>query len=797
VTGLIGSGLVLQNNGGDDLSVATNGDFKFSANITSGDGYSVTVQAQPGSPSQDCLVVGSSGTVTDHEISSVNISCSTYQVGVTVTGLVSGETLTLQNNGGDDLLITGNGGPFVFNTLIHDFLPYDVTVSSQPVTSTQQCMVVNGAGTIPSTDVLDIVIVCPNVEALYPDNGANWNDYVNNNGGNGFAADDTPCNGVGNSYNDCLHGGEMRAVVLEGVSSCANVSADDDLDALNWHCDDSTGTARVISTSLTSTAALSSLIDFSSTQWKENAVNIYQFGVPVAKTPTGKWWTNSLSVANAGGSLDSESVIYLVTANPASDYTIDANKVGLVIQPGLSISGDGSDDVVYAKGPAYLWIEGAIDAGGNANGVFWENVTSSVMKDVHVRDSAFANNITLFNSSNNALKSIRVSGAISHGLYLENSHYNTVVDVLAADNQNAGIYITGSNNNRFLGSTTVNNDNGGNADGSGILMSGSTDNTFVNVTVANNKLSGLTLNMSGNNVMQNVVATNNYTSLLLLDNASNNTAANIVAVNNSRRGMLLRDVNNNYFTGLLKVGNNASSDCAVQGTNIAPGLVDISCSDSGANGSITYTGQQSDALLKTGVSIANSVVGKVVIDDNANQSDLNGGAMYTGITDWWSFENKFRVWALDGDPFPSLTHKGPLPLCENYVAFDETDCLSNGGTWRPDARIWDWSLAQDDDGDNGDAVLMGVLYLPQGDNVITHEWSNATSSTFLRNAVEVIGDGVGNDDGLCNSNETCLHTSNIGAYQGHGKLVPAGTFVDSGSGGVTGVRLLQYEINGY
>ena len=36
--------------------------------------------------------------------------------------------------------------------------------------------------------------------------------------------------------------------------------------------------------------------------------------------------------------------------------------------------------------------------------------------------------------------------------------------------------------------------------------------------------------------------------------------------------------------------------------------------------------------------------------------------------------------------------------------------------------------------------------------------------TVLRNAIEIIGDGIGDDDGLCGTNESCIYTPNIGAY---------------------------------
>ena len=66
-------------------------------------------------------------------------------------------------------------------------------------------------------------------------------------------------------------------------------------------------------------------------------------------------------------------------------------------------------------------------------------------------------------------------------------------------------------------------------------------------------------------------------------------------------------------------------------------------------------------------------------------------------------------------------------------------------------------------------------------------------TTFLRNAVEIPGDGVGNDNALCESGETCLYTPNIGSYQGHGNVVSAGNFT---SGTLTGITLMKYATNG-
>src|SRR5262245_18586607 len=56
VAGLVGSGLVLQNNGAGDLPVAADGGFTFATRVATGTAYSVAVLSQPTSPSQNCIV---------------------------------------------------------------------------------------------------------------------------------------------------------------------------------------------------------------------------------------------------------------------------------------------------------------------------------------------------------------------------------------------------------------------------------------------------------------------------------------------------------------------------------------------------------------------------------------------------------------------------------------------------------------------------------------------------------------------------------------------------------------------
>jgi 6-phosphogluconolactonase len=165
VSGLSGSGLVLLDNGGDDLTIKSNGSFMFATKIGSGAVYRVTVKAQPTSPSQNCEVGNGSGTVGSGAVSTVTISCKTlgYTVGGSVSGL-KGSGLVLGNNGADFLPIT-SGDTFVFATPVATGGAYSVSVVTQPSNPVQNCLVMNGskAGTVSAANVTTVAVVCANV----------------------------------------------------------------------------------------------------------------------------------------------------------------------------------------------------------------------------------------------------------------------------------------------------------------------------------------------------------------------------------------------------------------------------------------------------------------------------------------------------------------------------------------------------------------------------------------------------------------------------------------------------------
>lgn len=165
VAGLAGSGLVLRNNGADDLAVADNGAFSFATRLAGGAAYAVTVATQPSG--QQCSVAAGSGTVADADVTSVAVSCvdtappppppQSYTVGGSISGLV-GAGMVLQNNGGDSITVAAESTRFTFPAPVVSGGAYDVRVAVQPLDN--DCTVAQGAGTVGAGNVTNVQISC-------------------------------------------------------------------------------------------------------------------------------------------------------------------------------------------------------------------------------------------------------------------------------------------------------------------------------------------------------------------------------------------------------------------------------------------------------------------------------------------------------------------------------------------------------------------------------------------------------------------------------------------------------------
>lgn len=154
VTGLAGT-LVLSNSGIESKMVTTNGSYTFASTINEGAAYSVSITSAPAD--QTCTIVNNSGTVIAN-ISSINIECMSpiYSLGGKVTGLASGQSVSLNGTGNSTLTVSANE-TFAFPSKLAKAATYAVAIDTNPTSGT--CTVMNEGGVL-NADVDTVEVVC-------------------------------------------------------------------------------------------------------------------------------------------------------------------------------------------------------------------------------------------------------------------------------------------------------------------------------------------------------------------------------------------------------------------------------------------------------------------------------------------------------------------------------------------------------------------------------------------------------------------------------------------------------------
>lgn len=158
VTGLSAGGLMLENNGGNTLNVASGATtFTFSTAVASGAAYDVTINTQP--TGETCTATANTGTAMAN-VTSVVITCvanaTTFTIGGTISGLTE-NGLTLDDNGGDTLTVAPAATTFTFATALASGAAYNVTVATQPLG--ENCTATANTGNA-SANVTTVAIAC-------------------------------------------------------------------------------------------------------------------------------------------------------------------------------------------------------------------------------------------------------------------------------------------------------------------------------------------------------------------------------------------------------------------------------------------------------------------------------------------------------------------------------------------------------------------------------------------------------------------------------------------------------------
>lgn len=668
-------------------------------------------------------------------------------------------------------------------------------------------------------------------------NAPNWNDYVhNNNSSSLFTDNNTAC--VPLIHTSCHHAGELRKVIMPSeFSTCAGWNGSDSLGVFEWECAPEGGDVVFRSRSFKKGKGLRDLLDPGT--WKNIEFRVTDGAGKLSFITTNlQWWTNPVynldsvprvialpyTIPGAVGKdakndltgtfktveLNIPSAIYVLsTSRQLKSFYLGADKVAVVTIGagtfrGDTVSGtktcnalggnvqvlDGSDvSTLFCSNSNHLWLEVKAESGGG-NAIYLGNSRFSTIHGSHLSKGTAGANIRIKGAAKPIL--IRDSSTYSNqfGIDLINSSYVTIANtevhkVTAA----VGIQLNNSTNN-VLHNVTLSNSNRGleivasSHDNkiSNLLMTQNSyttngafyvDNsrrlTVTHSTFANNKR-GIQLAANGqDHTFANVITTNTISSNAGLEIlGSSNSFHNLVASHNDINIFIGTNAINNVITG-LKTAGPTTADCSVHPGN-GNAFSNIT------NGSPLANGNQACPASIAG-DLTNSFLGKALSDaQNAHSAAItNGGGLvaFNAITDFKNFINPFRIW---GNPGASGT-----PISDDTAG----SCLL--GSCVP----WDWRI------DSGDTVLLdqpGVPFVAGGacpidgnDSIIDE---NSIPNTFLLNAYETVDDGIGDEDGLCESNEECIYAPNIGVFQGEGPIVGACIFTD---GTVVGVTLRAFS----
>jgi hypothetical protein len=547
-----------------------------------------------------------------------------------------------------------------------------------------------------------------------------WSNWIRNSDPAlpAWAQPETACDGSEQGFAGCIHAGEMRRAAT-ALTSCDGLAITDTLGALQWTCVDDAGSVSIVATGLMPGRGLRHLVNASG--WIADAVEIRRDGQVIAASKPAAWWSDP-----HGYSLDADGIAFVVlpggtlvassSFGPNCDFTL----------------GDGTmtNCLIVASHHLFPWIEGDFDA---------EFVTQMA--------------VLLVNSTFARVRGVRAtsSGYTGQDISVQNSAQTAIVDSMVVEGSQFGLAVNGGHDNAVVGLTASDNGQDGNQGAAGLFLQNTTANTISRVLAATDNDYGVELydGAVGNTVAHVTVANTYYDGVSVSDNG--NVVAQVAAASNKSCGIELHKESTGMqlisANNLIGVG--TDTDPPELSAAIAVGSNTDDCSIF-QGGAYTYSCSPiaSSASVVTGIDLTGALFAAVPTNDSANTSDSNGAAPRSSITDWFHFDDPSRAWGEDG-PWP-----GTYQACT-------TNC-----------RIWDWGrtpgdtilVARDRMGVASDEPLMPGQPCPprlDGDNAAM----DASSRYFLLGAVELLGDGIGNDDGLCQSGEVCLDLRSAGAHR--------------------------------
>ena len=643
---------------------------------------------------------------------------SIYDIEIETSGLNSGEQIIVEQVFDDPLTtrpnvaINSNSTKAQIDSNLAENSNFRLAIIQQP-TDGSYCTFDNSQGKIARNS--EVLITCTDV-GPYNSSATSWNDYYLSD--TGF-----------------VHGGEQRALITSKYSSCADITASDDLDAFNWACEetpiDSPTAIKIYSTSLKEGKGLSDLIAFSTKpSWQPNAVTVNYTGSQFLKTEPASWWNNPVFAAPADEALGVTGAVYALTQDNAiesQNYVLQKSAISFVVSPLTTLLSASGSNAIIIDGVFNTWVEGQINANRSINGI---SITNA--ENIHIRN-------------------VKISNALNDGIKISQESSALLNNVVSFSNGGNGISIDSNkgNLNSFKNIVTVNNENAG-------LYVNSSNNRVFQLTSINNKGAGLTITKH-QNIFNEIYSNNNIGDGILIEGAQNNIISSLTSASNDGNGIFFTKTTSPFKNLIVNstLANNKGS--GVKFDSDADSRVEQDTID-GIDGSVfenvldafnapTTCGINACSGMTT-ISSSDTEISTLFSHPTADASYIglmSGTADFSLIKEIYNFNSKFRTWSNIAAP----TSEAGSGSC----AVDGTIC-----------QLLDLRLNE------GDTFALDKLTEPNA--VLSYTYRGGTIPfLYLNNSSEILGDNIGNDNGLCEANESCISTTNIGSYFGHGSII--------------------------
>ena len=609
-----------------------------------------------------------------------------------------------------------------------------------------------------------------------------WMDHVQ-------SADPTAaCTGTENSATAktaCVDGGPLRKFTVSSEADCAGLTATDNLDYFRWDCQDHGATVSFYGT-LRSELGIRDLIVAAGTSFKNNYVSVTKNSVTIAASTAEAWWANTFEVVDSSGSTislpgsgDQIGRIYTITSNAtAPNVAFDADEVALIVMPTASLemippgdfncAGTSMDSalntkcLIYVGGRKFARVEGRFlnDPSRSASlGILIKNskfVTVASADMVGFGNDGYGKGLQVISTDGFVGRNLKINDTNGKGFGLEN------VDHVAMED----IYVVNS------------------ADGGGSILNGTFGvirrATFAGSSWQNLKIETATrwtvseiLAVSSNDTTYGIGMDYYYNDWLVVQGAT--TALN-------KKSGVSVDLNTNFVLSGVLSFNNQKGFTAVSGTPDdikVIGLADILSTNSYyfPNTYLTGTTLGPTPFLQQVVSGSDCTLTAfpgpptcTVVTGKETTFGTPTAGTTASATDFLNVNNRWSHWGLSG----SVTNS------------DETN---RGWCFSTDTcQQYDWRVNSTP---NGLAFANGTFTPGAACPVNGSRTFTGPDGPALQYANEILFDEKGDDDGLCEANETCLFMPHIGGFQGDGGYTAPCTF--SQSGGIGGVTLVSYQ----